>query len=78
MYVSSGVKWVIHNVRQDKVTLKSQGEFFLFFFTIKREVAEESSEQVHDKHGQDGDVGDGLHALLGSTGVEKNQFGEAK
>lgn len=43
----------------------------MFFFTKKCEVAEESSEQVHDKHGQDGDVGDGLHALLGSTGVEK-------
>lgn len=44
-----------------------------FFFTVKCEVAEESGEQVHDKHGQDGDVGDVLHALLGSTGGEENQ-----
>lgn len=45
-----------------------------FFLTEKREVAEEGGEQVHDKHGQDGDVGYVLHALLGGTGVEQNQF----
>lgn len=48
-----------------------------FLLTKKREVAEEGGEQVHDKHGQDGDVGHVLHALLGSTGVERNQYGEA-
>lgn len=49
--------------------------FFLFclFFTVKREVAEEGGEQVHDEHGQDGDVCHVLHALLGSTGVEEKK-----
>lgn len=56
-------KCVIHNVRQHKVTLKFQVCFFcgcFLNFTKKREVAEEGGEQVHDKHGQDGDVGDVL------------------
>lgn len=49
----------IHNIRTR----------FLEVFTKKREVAEEGSEQVHDEHGQDGDVGNVLHTLLGSTDV---------
>lgn len=47
--------------------------------TVKGEVAEKSSQQVHDKHGQDGDVGNSLHALLVGTEEkpvkkEKNDF----
>lgn len=35
--------------------------------TIKGEVAKDGSEQIHDKHPKDGDVGDGLHASLCGT-----------
>lgn len=33
--------------------------------TIKREVAKEGSQEVHEVHNRDGDVGDALHLLLG-------------
>lgn len=42
------------------------------FLTIKGEVTKKSRQQVHDKHGQDGDVGHILHALLGGT-MAKNR-----
>lgn len=48
------------------------GRLLGFFFTVKREVTKDGSEQVHDKHGQDGDVGNVLHTLLGSTDVKVN------
>lgn len=35
--------------------------------TEEGEVAKESSNQVHDKHGQDGDIGNVLHTFLGGT-----------
>lgn len=35
--------------------------------TIKGEVAKDGSEQIHDKHPQDGHVGNGLHASLCGT-----------
>lgn len=39
--------------------------------TIKGEVAKDGSEQIHDKHPQDGHVGNGLHAsLCGTKGVK--------
>lgn len=49
-------------------------EFFILkskVLTIKGEVAKDGSEQIHDKHPQDGHVGNGLHAsLCGTKGVK--------
>lgn len=42
----------------------------LRYLTKKGEVTKKSSQQVHDKHGQDGDVGNTLHAFLGGTEVK--------
>lgn len=35
--------------------------------TVKREVTEEGSQEVHEVHDHDGDVGDALHLLLGGA-----------
>lgn len=35
--------------------------------TVEGEVAEEGSQEVHDVHNSDGQVGDMLHLLLGGT-----------
>lgn len=74
--MGSGYKWVIHlkvfavhNIRTRwPLTLRRRE-----YLTEKGEVAKKSSQQVHDKHGQDGDVGDALHTFLGGAGVKTNE-----
>lgn len=43
------------------------------FFTIEREVAKDGSQQVHDKHGQNGDISNVLHAFLVWTEITRRQ-----
>lgn len=62
---SGSFMWKPH---QNKVTFESEE------LTIKCEVTKKSSQQVHDEHGQDGDVGHVLHTLLGSTGVKSGKM----
>lgn len=35
--------------------------------TVKGQVSKESSQQVHDEHGEEGDVGDALHLSAGAA-----------
>lgn len=69
--MGAGYKWVIH-FKMLPFTASEQGDLCLSgvnrkYLTKKGEVTKKSSEQVHDKHGQDGDVGNSLHAFLGGT-----------
>lgn len=46
---------------------------FIINLTKKGEVTKKSSQQVHDKHGQDGDVGDILHPFLGGAEIKASK-----
>lgn len=35
--------------------------------TVKGQISKESSQQVHDEHGEEGDVGDALHLSAGAA-----------
>lgn len=35
--------------------------------TIKGQISKESSQQVHEEHGEEGDVGDALHLSAGAA-----------
>lgn len=41
--------------------------------TIEGEVAKNGSQQVHDKHGQNRDIRNVLHAFLGWTEITRRQ-----
>lgn len=53
---------------QEKQGFQSPDPDKRFDLTVKGEVTKKSRQQVHDEHGQDGDVGNVLHTFLGSTG----------
>lgn len=57
-----------HSRHRNRMTIES-----LEALTVKGEVAKQSCEQVHDEHGQDGDVGNILHAFLGGAGVKTSR-----
>lgn len=44
------------------------------FPTIEGEVTKDSREQVHDKHGHDGNISNTLHAFLGGAARRKKNL----
>lgn len=44
-----------------------QPQEFSTQLTVKGQVSKESSQQVHDEHGEEGDVGDALHLSAGAA-----------
>lgn len=47
--------------------------FYEVPFTIEGEVAKDGSQQVHDKHGQNRDISNVLHAFLAWTEITRRQ-----
>lgn len=47
--------------------------YFVVLITIEGEVAKDGSQQVHDKHGQNRDIRNVLHAFLAWTEITRRQ-----
>lgn len=73
------IRWKIRSWDPDtsgsftkKITTTDQGDLWPLGsgrrLTVKSEVTKDGRQQVHDEHGQDGDVSDALHSFLGGTG----------
>lgn len=49
--------------------------FSLSRLTVEGQVSEESCQQIHDEHGQEGHVGNALHLFAGAAVLEKEGEG---